>query len=221
MINELLFFGHITAVSLATLYFARLGKEALVSYIALLFVMANIFVIKQITLFSWCATSADAFIIGISFGLNILQEFWGKQIARKAIWISFACSLIYTGMAQWILLYHPTTCDTTQLHLLAINLHAPRIIAASCIAYLITQYIDTQLYYFLKLKTGGAYFTVRNYISICFSQLCDTILFSYLGLYGIMPNITNIIFVSYVIKIIALFIMTPWLMFAKKIINSK
>lgn len=220
MTNELLFFIQITLISFATIGFARLGKEALVAYISLLFVIANIFVIKQISLFSWYATSADAFIIGISFGINLLQEVWGKEIARKAISISFACSAFYMTMAQFVLKYTPIIEDMTQSHFDFILSNTTRIIIASFISYIITQTADTYLYAYLKQKTNDKYFVFRNYVSICSSQLFDTILFSFLGLYGIITNIWHIIVVSYAIKIIALIMITPWLICAKRFITK-
>lgn len=219
MTNELLFFIQITLISFATIGFGRLGKEALVAYISLLFVIANIFVIKQISLFSWYATSADAFIIGISFGINLLQEVWGREIARKAIWISFACSAFYMIMAQFVLHYTPIVEDMTQPHFNFILSNTTRIIVASFISYIITQTTDTYLYAYLKQKADSKYFVFRNYASICSSQLLDTILFSFLGLYGIITNLWHIIIVSYAIKIIALIMITPWLMYAKRIVK--
>ena len=219
MFNELLFFIQITLISFATVAFGKLGKEALVAYISLLFVIANIFVIKQITLFSWYATSADAFIIGISFGINLLQEVWGKEIARKAIWISFACSAFYMIMAQFVLHYVPIIEDMSQPHFYFILSNTTRIIIASFISYIITQIADTYLCAYLKLQTNGKYFVLRNYASICSSQLFDTILFSFLGLYGIITNLWHIIIVSYIIKIIAMIMITPWLIYAKKTVR--
>lgn len=220
MINELLFILHVVIVSFATLLFARLGKEALVSYISLLFVVANIFVVKQISLLSWYATSADAFIIGVSFGINLLQETWGKEIARKTIWISFGCSAFYMLMAQILLNYTPIPTDTTHLHFMHLMSNTTRIIAASFASYIITQMADTYLYAFMRKKTNDQYFVARNYISMCSSQLFDTILFSFLGLYGIMANLTDIIIISYIIKLAAIAMTTPFLLWAKKVITK-
>ncbi|MBM17620.1 MAG: hypothetical protein CL947_00955 [Epsilonproteobacteria bacterium] len=220
MINEIIFFFHVTLISCTTLLFGKLGKEALVSYISLLFVVANIFVIKQITLFNWYATSADAFIIGVSFGINLLQETWGKEIARKTIWISFACSAFYMIMAEFLLGYAPTSADTTHIHFAHLMSHTLRIVIASFISYLITQTADTYLYAFMRKKTSDKYFVARNYISMCSSQLFDTILFSFLGLYGIMEHITHIMIVSYMIKLVAIILTTPFLMYAKKIVRK-
>lgn len=218
--NELIFIGHVTLVSLATLFFARLGKEALVSYISLLFVVANIFVIKQVDLWGWYATSADALIIGVSFGINLLQETWGKEIARKTIWISFACSAFYMLMAQFLLAYTPTSSDLTHTHFATLMAHTWRIVIASFISYIITQMADTYLYAYMRKKTNDRYFVARNYLSMCSSQLFDTILFSFLGLYGIMTNIGHIIIISYFLKLVAIALTTPFLIMAKKVVKK-
>ncbi|MBI2352811.1 queuosine precursor transporter [Candidatus Dependentiae bacterium] len=220
MINNILFLLQISIISFTTIGFGLLGKEALVAYISLLFVIANIFVIKQIQLFSWYATSADAFIIGISLALNLLQEFWGKEIARKAIWISFLCSAVYMIMSQFLIWYIPTKEDIFHPHITIVLQHSFRIVIASFLSYLITQYIDISFYGYLKQKTKSRFFVIRNFISIAISQLLDTILFSFLGLYGILYNISHIILISYIIKLIAIGITIPWLFISKKILNK-
>lgn len=220
MLNEFIFAGHVMFVSLATILFARIGKEALVAYISLLFVIANIFVIKQVSLWGWNATSADAFIIGVSFGINLLQETWGKEIARKTIWISFACSAFYMIMAQFLLAYNPINSDVTHSHFAFLMANTWRIVIASFISYIITQMADTYLYAYMRRKTNNRFFVVRNYLSMCSSQLFDTILFSYLGLYGIINNIGHIIIISYLLKLVAIALTTPFLMSAKHIVNS-
>lgn len=216
MTNELIFALHVGTISLSTLLFCRLGKEALIAYVSLLFVIANIFVIKQINLFGWSVTSADAFIVGISFSINLLQEFWGQKYARKAIWISFACSVFYMITTLFILGYTPSHADTAHPHFASIMAFTIRIISASFISYLITQFADMHLYGYIKKQTHGKYFIFRNYFALGSSQLIDTILFSYLGLYGIVENIGHIITMSYSIKIIAIFMTTPFLLIAKK-----
>lgn len=220
MINELLFITHVTSVSLGALFFARIGKEALITYISILFLMANIFVIKQIDLFNFCVTSADAFIVGISLSCNLLQEFWDKQSARRAIWISFASCACYMLIAKIIVLYNPAACDDTQIHFAHITANTIRITLASSIAYLITQFIDLQLYAIVKQAMHDKYFVARNYFAITISQLVDTILFSFLGLWGIVANIGDIIILSFSIKLIAIILITPFLFAAKRILKK-
>lgn len=216
--NEILFIAHVATVSFGTLFFARLGKSALIAYISLLFLIANIFVIKQIELFNFCVTSADAFIVGISFSCNLLQEFWDKKFARQAIWISFASCITYMLITKIIVAYQPAKCDDSHIHFAQITQNTIRISLASLISYLITQTIDIYLYSIIKKLTQGKYFIARNYFAITISQLLDTVLFSFLGLYGIVANISDIVVVSFGIKLLAIALTTPFLMIAKQIV---
>lgn len=218
--NYLIFIAHSLVISSCTLLFGRMGQTALISFISLLFVLANIFVIKQISLCGLLATSADAYIIGISFGINIIQEVWGKQKAQKSIFISFACSLFYVMMSYFQIWYVPALHDTSHLHFTYLMQHTLRIISASLLSYLIVQYTDTLLYAYLKSTMHDKHFIIRNYISMFSSQLFDTILFSFLGLYGIVDNITDIIIVSYSIKVITILLTTPFMYLAKKIVSD-
>ena len=218
--NNLLFIVHTMIISGFTLVFGRLGKSALISYISLLFVLVNIFVIKQIDLCGYFVTSADAYIIGVSFGINLIQEIWGKKSAQKAILISFACSLFYLIMGYFQIWYIPAVHDTSHEHFIYLMGHTLRIVAASFVSYLIVQYTDTILYGYLKKTMDGKYFVLRNYISMFSSQFFDTIVFSFLGLYGIVHNITHIIVVSYAVKIVAILLSTPFIYYAKKIVKK-
>jgi len=218
--NHIIFILHTALISGLTLFFGRIGKSALTSYISLLFVLTNIFVIKQMDLCGYCATCADAYIIGVSFGINLLQEIWGKKIAQKAIFTSFACSLFYLVMGYFHLWYIPTAYDTSQIHFAYLLENTLRIICASFISYLIVQYADTNLYGFMKKHCNGNYFVLRNYLSMFSSQLFDTIIFSYLGLYGLVQNIHQIMIVSYGIKVVAILLTTPFIYYAKKIVKK-
>jgi uncharacterized integral membrane protein (TIGR00697 family) len=69
------------------------------------------------------------------------------------------------------------------------------------------------------MRLGKKYFILRNYGSLIVSQAVDTVLFSFLGLYGIVSDISDIIFASYIIKILAILLATPFVAFARKFIK--
>lgn len=215
--NELIFLFHITLMSVATLMALRLGKEALVAFISLQAVLANLFVVKQITLFGLTATGSDAFTIGTVLGLNLLQEYYGREIAQKSIWISFGCLIFYGMVSQVHIGYIPHMCDTMQPHFIAVLNEMPRIVIASFTVYFLAQQLDYQLYGMLKRLFDGNYLVLRNYCSVLLVQLVDTVLFSFLGLYGILDNIWQIIAVSYTIKVIAILISTPFLALSRNL----
>lgn len=215
--NEYIFITHITFMSLATLIALRIGKEALITLISLQAILANLFVVKQISLLGFTATGSDAFTIGTVLGLNLLQEYYGKKAAQQAIWISFFALVFYGIVSQIHLSYMPHLLDDMHPHFHAILGVMPRIIIASFSVYFIAQQLDVFLYGTLKRVFEGKYLVARNYFSVLLVQLVDTILFSFFGLYGILDNIPDIIMVSYTIKVVAILIATPFLLLSKKI----
>jgi queuosine precursor transporter len=223
--NELLFFGYILTVSSATLGALWLGKEALIGLICVEVVLVNLFVSKEITLFGLTATASDALAVGIALGLNVLQEYYQKITVQKTILISFACTLFYVIISLFQIAYKPAPDDANSVHFEALLSPMPRVVIASLVVYLIVQYIDCHLYGKLCSLFENRFFIFRNYSSIAFTQLIDTILFSFLGLYKLNEGfdslgvIFQVILVSYVIKVLALFIAAPFLGFTKKLIR--
>lgn len=221
MINELLFFLHLLVIINAALGALWLGKEALICLIALFAIVSNLFVTKQIMLFGFSATATDSFAIGIVLSLNLLQEYYGKEITKKAIWVSFATAIIYTIFSQLHLLYMPAIFDTMHPHAVVVFGVMPRIMIASITTYFIVQRLDCILYEFLKRHMQGNYLVWRNYCSVLCSQLLDTVLFSFLGLYGLVESILPIMVISYCIKLIAIIVATPFVRFSKKLMEKK
>lgn len=207
--NELIFIIHLVSIGLATIVMLRFGLTGLISFLCAQAILANLFVIKQISLLGLNATAADIYIVGSVLTLNLIQEYYGKQEARKAIWVSFALLIFYTIVSQIHLLYLPSVSDFSHSSYYLLLSFMPRITIASMVTYLLVQYFDTFFYGLLRAVTKGAYLAGRNMASICVSQLLDTVLFSVLGLYGIVDNIVQIMLVSFTIKMIAMFVLVP------------
>ena len=232
--NELIFILHTLFIGLTALGALALGRSALVAFVSIQCILANLFVLKQTTLFGLNATCADAFTIGATIGLNLLQEYFGKSIARTTIAINFFFLVFYAVISQIHLWYTPSSFDTMQEHFSPLLGFMPRIVIASFTVYLIAQIVDYLLYGWLKKQsrlhlsrpsglassTGqgtSRFLVLRNYASISVSQLIDTVLFSFLGLYGIVDNIGEIILISYSIKLVAIALATPFVLCSKSI----
>jgi uncharacterized integral membrane protein (TIGR00697 family) len=217
MMNEGIFIVQAFLVACTALICLRLGKEALIAFICVQCILTNLFVIKLTTLCTLTATCADTFSIGAVLGLNLLQEFYGKQMARKTIYLSFFLLLFYALITYIHLAYIPHPADTTHQAFSTILTSMPRIVVASFVVYALVQLLDTWLYARLKQWFAHRYLLVRICISIGLCQLLDTILFSYAGLYGLADNIGHIIIVSYGVKLIALVIALPFVALVKKL----
>lgn len=211
MYNELLFFVQISCICSMVLGAWRLGKEALMILCSLLVIYANLCINKQIFLFGFEVTATDAFAIGCSLGLNLLQEYYGRALTRYTIWVTFAAAACCTFLMQLHLFFIPSLHDTSHLHYLALWSVTPRIMLASLSTYCIAQFIESLLYQWLQTYAQRLSLVIRNLISISCCQLLDTVLFSFLGLYGIVANLGHIIVLSYLIKMITLVCAAPFL----------
>jgi len=217
MTNELIFLLQAAIVGLTTLGALALGREALVTLICVQCLLANLFVLKQTMLFGLNATCSDAFTIGATLGLNVLQEYFGKAIARKAIWINFFVLVSYALFSRIQLAYLPSATDTMQAVYLPVFSVMPRIVIASFSVYLIAQTVDYFVYGLLKNSPRRMPLLVRNYASMLVSQLVDTILFSFFGLYGLIDNLWQVIVISYVIKVFSIFLQTPFISLTRRV----
>lgn len=219
--NETLFFIHLIIVFLFALGALRLGKEALTAWVAIQALIANLFVLKQMTFFGWNITCSDVFVIGSILGLNLLQEYYGKDSAKRAAWICFFF-LFFFAVMSWIhLQYVPSGTDTAHGAFYTLLSPAPRLLAASLFVFLLVQQIDVRLFAFAKRLLPNGSLAVRNGICLLLSQFLDTLLFTFAGLYGIVSSIGDILIVSYLIKVAIIFSMTPCLLLTKRFIKIK
>ena len=215
--NELFFFFHVFILLILILISLKIGKEALIACFVLETILPNLFAIKQMECFGLTITCTDVYTIGALFSLNLMQEYFGKAFAKKAIWGSFFASLFFITMTFFHLNYIPSPFDQTHAFFSKILSSTPRILGASLIVSLITQKVDVELFSFLKKRERKVPFLSPFILATLLSQLLDTCLFSFLGLYGIAHSMISIIFMSYLIKVIITFLAAPFITFSRKV----
>ncbi len=206
--NIIIFFLQM-GIIIGALYGAyRLGKEALITLCSIMSVLANFFVLQQIEFFGWNATSSDAFAIGTLFGLNLLQQTYGRETAKKALWISFFAMVFFVAVSQVHLLYIPGDADTSRNHFQALLSSTPRLLLASLGTFLLVQWLDLRMYGFALKRWSAISWRLRSTGCLIISQAIDTALFSALGLWGVLSDLGSIMAVSYGIKCAAILITT-------------
>lgn len=225
--NELLFVAYIFIIAATHLTALFYGKEALIGLTCIQAILVNIFVTKQIILVGLTASASDALAVGISLSLNLLQEYYSKEVAKRALFISFLGCLFYIATVLLTLAYSPAPTDTASVHLEALCRPVPRLVVASLITYGIVQYIDLFLYASLKRLFGTRFFMLKNYSSLIIVQFIDTFLFSFLGLYGInksfssLETLLQIGITSYIIKLIVIAIIVPFIAGTKTLLRYR
>ena len=210
--NELLFCIQAFAVFGFTVLAAKRGWLA--GWMGLLTILANLFVTKQITLFGLEVTASDVYAVGLFLSLNILQEYWGDQEAKRGIEASLASQLMFLLLSQLHLWLHPSSHDTSQSAFAAILSFYPRILAASVATLCLVQVWEVRLFGWMKRRYFLMSFNLRNVLCLLISQALDTLIFGFLGLYGIVNDLVAVMVWSFLVKAIltmAVPLLTPYL----------
>lgn len=198
--NEWLFIFHLLFCIAISTAAQKLGRDGLLSWIVLQPILANLFVLKQIYLFGMNVTCSDVYAVSAILGTNLLQEYYGVESAKKAVWLSFCAMLFFVAMTLIHLAYSPNGFDTTQASYKVILEQTPRLVGASVISFFCVQQVDLRFFHFLKNKLPNARLQLRNCVSLFVSQALDTLLFTILGLWGLVTELTDIFLVSFGIK---------------------
>jgi len=220
MTNELLWFGLMILCYLAVLLIYKLfGRKGLFAWVAMSIILANIQVMKTIQIFGLVTAEGNIVYSSIFFVSDILNEVYGKNEARKAVYVGFFVLVMTTVIMQVTLMFIPDSSDTMPPHLTAIFGFMPRIALASLAAYICSQMYDVWMYAFIKKYHGRKLLWLRSNVSVIFSQLIDNTMFTIIAFYGIFSwdIILQIYVTSLMLKIIVSFVDTPFLYLARNI----
>ncbi|MCL4512263.1 MAG: queuosine precursor transporter [Bacteroidetes bacterium] len=178
---------------------AEAPKERWLPAIAAVFVtslvVSNIIAVK---LFSvgplFLPAAIIVFPISYIFG-DVLTEVYGYSRARQVIWIGFACNLfavliivlsIYLPPASiWKVLGSPSSAQEAYTAILGF---APRLLAASFVAYLAGEFLNSFVMAKMKIATRGRYLWSRTIGSTLVGQLADSGIFISLSFIGTIPT---------------------------------
>ncbi len=212
MVNELILVGHILFIAFMAFVSLRLGKEALVTFTVITILLANLFVLKQTTLFALEATTADALAVGSMLGFNLLQEFYSRLLARQTIIITFVMLAMYIVLAKFQLLYAPSAIDQTHEHFSSLLSVMPMLVGGSMISWALSQCIDFMTFGALQRLWPMRLLLLRNYIAIGLSQIVDTFLYTQLLYWlNIISSPLHVFMVSFAIKFGITLVATPFI----------
>lgn len=219
--NAIILCIHVATVCSLTLFALYFGKEILIAWLALLAVAMNLFVLKQVTLFGLSVTPSDSLAVGYLLGLNLIQEFFGKQDARRCVWISIFTSLSFVLLSQIHLFYLPNQFDLSQSHFTFLLRPMGRIMFASLFSFILVQFIDLSFFGFLKRKSHGKFLTLRSGVALILSQTLDTLIFTFFGLYGLVASVWHIILLSLIVKGVVIILSSPFIFLSKGVRHVK
>ncbi|MEE1132615.1 MAG: queuosine precursor transporter [Caryophanon sp.] len=131
---------------------------------------------------------------------DVIGEIWGKEIANRAVKIGFICQLVSLVLIGLSILLPVAPFADNQAEFVGIMKSSFRVVAASLVAYLVSQNWDVWLFHKLKEKCNGKHKWLRNNASTLTSQMIDTAIFITIAFLGVVPNIWVMILSQYLIK---------------------
>jgi len=150
-------------------------------------ITANVLETKQIS-FGPINVTAGLIVFPVSYIINdVVCEVWGYQRTRMLIWMGFAMNflfVIFGAIADYIpgASYWDGEEGFHQIFGLA-----PRIAAASFLAFLAGSFVNAYVMSRMKLSSDGRNFSARAILSTVFGELTDSIIFFPLALGGVIP----------------------------------
>ena len=149
---------------------------------------------------------------------DVIGEIWGKEMANRAVKIGFICQLISLVLIGLSILLPVAPFADNQAQFVGIMKSSFRVVAASLVAYLLSQSWDVWLFHKLKEKCNGKHKWLRNNASTLTSQMIDTAIFITIAFWGVVPNILVMILSQYLIKAVyALLDTIPFYLLTKNI----
>ncbi|RLE57200.1 MAG: hypothetical protein DRJ40_02460 [Thermoprotei archaeon] len=121
--------------------------------------------------------------------LDIINEFYGWEVAFQVATISMIVNIIVSLLLLVAVYLPPSPVQSPELHEWYFRFFtwSPRITLASVVAYLISTYVDTKIFDYLKKITKRKHFWLRENISTAVSQLIDSTLFIHIAFLGTIP----------------------------------
>ncbi len=151
-------------------------------------VVSNVIAVKLVMLGGLILPAAIV-IFPVSYLLaDVLTEVYGYRAARRMIWLGFFCNLlavlaIYVGALLPAAGFWPDQAAYDK-----ILGAAPRILAASFLAYLVGEFANTIIMSRLKVAMAGRHLWLRAIGSTLVGQGLDSAVFISIAFSGIMPT---------------------------------
>jgi len=151
-------------------------------------IAANTLETKQISVLGISLTGG-LIVFPISYIINdCVCEVWGFQKARLLIWTGFAMNFFFVAMGalcDWIP-GAPYWTNEAGFH--AIFGLAPRVAAASFVAFIVGSFANAYVMSKMKIRDKGRNFSLRAILSTIVGESFDSVIFFPLALGGVVPT---------------------------------
>ena len=205
MYNNILFISHVICLYLVVWGAARIGRDMLYVCLILMPLCANMIVAKEVMLFGYEVSTADAYTMAFFFGMNTVHENYGQNEAWRLLFASILVAALVPLLLATHLWYEPSVHD--KMHdVYAQSLGVlPRVAIFSCVSFALSQIMERVGFSYLSRVTSWP-FIIRSLIVVMCSSLFDTWFFTYSALAPLLHDPWSMCVMSYGIKCVCMII---------------
>ncbi len=175
-------------------------------------VTANIIAVKLVGVAGLVLPAAIIiFPISYIFG-DVLTEVYGYRQARRVIWLGFFCNLFAVAAISVSQLLPSASFWDGQAAFERILGYTPRLLAASFVAYLVGEFVNSFVLAKMKIATNGRWLWSRTLTSTLVGQALDSVIFITLAFFGTIPveGLFSAVITQWLVKSGYEAIMTPF-----------
>ena len=142
---------------------------------------------------------------------DVLTEVYGYRRCRRVIWIGFACNAVAVAaiaIGGWL---RPAGFWDGQDAYMRTLGAVPRIVAASFLAYLLGEFVNSFVLAKLKVATSGRLLWLRTIGSTVVGQLVDSGVFITVAFIGVFPagQVLRLVVAQWLFKVVYEAVATP------------
>lgn len=159
------------------------GKGGVYAWIAVATVFANIFEAKNIGLFGLNLAAGHVMFGSVFLATDILSECYGKQAAKRGVFVGLFADIALIVCSQLCRLYIPSAADSANESIQRLFSMSLRITAASGVMFFISNWCDVLLFAKIREATSGRMLWLRNNVSTIVCNCLENFLFYFLAFY--------------------------------------
>jgi uncharacterized integral membrane protein (TIGR00697 family) len=209
----------VAGVSIMLFMLRAFGLAGLYVYSACATITANIQVLKLMSFASFSEPVAlgTATFSTIFLCNDIITEHFGKEAAKKNIWLSFTTQILVTLTMVIAIGFKPVEGDQMAHDAISnLFLPAPRLLIASLVAFVISQLFNINIFQYLSNYYKEKMLWLRSNVALMVSELVDNIIFSLFAWVILSPSpvptetlIYTYILGTYILRVVFALFSTP------------
>ncbi|MDR3225927.1 MAG: queuosine precursor transporter [Clostridiales Family XIII bacterium] len=169
------------------------------------YLTANVMAVKLIGAWDTALIDAGTVTFPLAYILgDVLTEVWGFRVARKVIFLTFACNVIFVlATAVGVVIPSPEYLAESASAYNTVFAYMPRIVAASFAAFLVGELTNAYIMEKVRARTRGRYLWMRTIGSSAIGYIFDTGIFCVIAFAGTvrLRDLFVMMGVQYVVKI--------------------